>query len=76
MPRMKIAKVGDKDSAIEIPSSNIDEFKEEWKKQGGTIVEEKDMELVVKNKDGKIIHLFVVGNIIFPFDFEEDKKSA
>jgi len=74
MVKMKIKKVGE-DDAVEIPSENIDEFKEEWKKQGGSIVEEKDMELVVKNKDGKVIHLFVIDNIIFPFDFGEEVKK-
>jgi len=75
MVKMKIKKVGE-DDAVEIPSENIDEFKEEWKKQGGTIVEEKDIELIVKNKSGKIIHLFVINNIIFPFDFEEENEKA
>jgi len=71
---MKIKKIGE-DGAVEIPASNIDEFKEQWKQQGGSIIEERDMELVVKNKEGKTIHLFVVGNTIFPFDFEEEKRN-
>jgi len=74
MPVMRIKKVGE-DDAVEIPCSNIDEFKEQWKQQGGSIIKESDIELVVKNKEGKIIYLFVVGNTIFPFDFESEEKK-
>jgi len=75
MVKMKIKKVGE-DDAVEIPSSDINEFKKDWKAQGGSIIEEKDMELIVKNKDGKIVHLFVVGNTIFPFDFGEENEKV
>ena len=69
--KMKIKKVGEYDF-VEIPSSNLDEFKEEWERQGGTILEHKDIEMTVKNKDGKVIHLFVIDNTIFPFDYGDE----
>jgi len=68
---MKIRKVGEKD-AIDIPAKDVIEFKEHWIEQGGKVLKDvDDTELVVMNKDGKILHLFVLGDTIFPFDFEE-----
>lgn len=68
MERIKITKIKIRD--FELPYESISEFIDNWKKQGHEVISYKDDWLVLKDRMGHESNCIVLGNSIFPFNFE------